>query len=308
MKNTIISHFQLDKKGFTQSNVDFVNVKLDYDNLAFVDYNKILKFASPQTKDMKKSLDVFLNALFENVVFKKPVETRKLLKGIHESNQTRLGFSTKKPHGNSVGSVLKQLIQDNTEFIIESLKTGQFSYNTLYFGIDQVGPDRISDILVSIIKGQLIQFTVDQCLKHAIPTSSVKIKNTFNSLTKIWETKLCELPVFDGLPIIFIPKVLISTNSGLVGSYNRFLRYGFRNFVKNNTEYTFLMDAQNLDKGVKKKDYDNYLKAQHISHKDESKRWIVKNNTAIIDFESENVAVIQELTTQELEAIINSLN
>lgn len=40
--NTIISVFGLDKKGFSQSNVDFFNLNLDKDNLAFVDYNRLV--------------------------------------------------------------------------------------------------------------------------------------------------------------------------------------------------------------------------------------------------------------------------
>ena len=44
--NTIISHFSLDKQGLTQDNVDFFNINLDKDNLAFFDYNRILKHSS----------------------------------------------------------------------------------------------------------------------------------------------------------------------------------------------------------------------------------------------------------------------
>ncbi|SFA57801.1 hypothetical protein SAMN04488511_1187 [Pedobacter suwonensis] len=308
MNKTIISEFGLDKIGHSQSTVEFLNVKLEFDNLAFLDYNKVLKFASPLTLEMKKSLDAFLNQLFQSVVFNKPNDTRKLLKGLHESNQTRLGFSSKRPHGNSVGSVLKQLIQDNTEFVINSLKTGQFSYNTLYFGIDQVGPDRISDIIVSIIKSQLITFTQEQCTKHGIPTKAIKLRNVFNYSTKSWENGTFDLPVFDGLPIIFIPKKLISSDSGLVSSYNRFLRYGFTHFVKNNTEYAFLMDEKNKEKGVKKKDYEAYLKTAHISNKDQVKKWIISNKTAILDFESELDPHITLLSDKELEEVVNRLN
>jgi len=39
------------------------------------------------------------------------------LKGLHECNATKLGYSTKKPGCNSVGAVLKDLMKENTEAI-----------------------------------------------------------------------------------------------------------------------------------------------------------------------------------------------
>ncbi|MFN0292832.1 hypothetical protein [Pedobacter helvus] len=305
MKNTIISNFGLDKLGLSQSDVDFLDVKLEEDNLIFVDYNKILKFKTPLNRDMKASLDAFLNGFFQSAFFKRKTESRLLLKGLHECNATRLGYSSNKPHGNSVGSVLQQLILENTEFVVDSLKSGQFSYNTLYFGVDQVGPDRISDILVSIIKPQLILYTQEQCVKHNIPTTMVKVKSIFNPNKLIWETGKYELPVHDGLPIIFIPKSITSTDGGLISSYNKFLRYGFRHFVKHNTEYQFLVDENEQGKGVKKKDYEAYLKDKGIPYKDEVKKWILGDAMSILNFESELMDDLEEISTAEILKTIN---
>lgn len=306
MKETIISAFGLDKQGLSPADVDFLDVKLNEDNLIFVDYIKILKFKTPLTREMKNSLDIFLNRFFTNAVFKKRNDSQILLRGLHECNATRLGYSIEKPHGNSVGRVLQELIRENTEFIVEALKTGQLTYNTLFFGIDQVGSDRISDIIVSIIKPQLIAFTQEQCAKHNIPTSLVPVKSIFDPATVTWEKGKFELPLFDGLPIIFIPKSIASTDGGLTSTYNKFLRYGFRNFVKHNTEYEFLVDGKNNGKGVRKKDYEEYLRTNGISYKDEVRRWIVKNNTSVIDFESEMMSTLEEISTEDiLKAISN---
>lgn len=297
---TIIKHFGLDKLGLSQANVDFLDVKLEEDNLIFVDYNKILKFKTPLNLEMKIALDAFLNGFFKSTFFKKRAETKVLLKGLHECNATRLGYSESSSDGNSVGRVLQELIRENTEFVIEALKTGQFSYNTLFFGVGQVGPDRISDILVSIIKPQLIRYTQEQCRKYSISTSKVVVKSIFNPKTLNWEQGQFDLPLYDGSPIIFIPKSIVSTDGNLISTYNRFLRYGFRNFVKYNTEYQFLVNENDQGKGVRKKDYDAYLKLNGISPKDEVKKWIVNNGTSVIDFESENMENLEEISTEDI--------
>jgi hypothetical protein len=305
MKTTIITNFALDKQGLSQADVDFLDVKLEEDNLIFVDYNKVLKFKTPLTHQMKISLDLFLNSFFHNALFKKNNETKLLLKGLHECNATRLGYSAKRPHGNSVGTVLQDLIKENTETLVSSLKTGQFSYNTLYFGIPQIGPDRISDIVVSIIKPQLITYTQEQCAKHNIPTALVKVSSIFDSATAGWIKGKFELPMYNGKPIIFIPKSISSTDSSLISTYNRFLRYGFRNFVKHNTEYKFLIDDKNKGRGVRKKDYEAYLKQSGKSPKQEALKWITGDNMSIVNFETELMEKLEEISTQE---IINAIN
>ncbi|MGM9476408.1 hypothetical protein ACS5PU_08250 [Pedobacter sp. GSP4] len=305
MKTTIITHFALDKLGLSQADVDFLDVKLEEDNLIFVDYNKVLKLKTPLTSQMKASLDSFLDTFFHSALFKRSNESKMLLKGLHECNATRLGYSTKKPHGNSVGSVLQDLIKENTESVVNSLKTGQFSYNTLYFGIPQIGPDRISDIVVSIIKPQLIMYTQEQCAKYGIPTTLVKVSSIFDSSKASWVKGKYELPVFNGKPIIFIPKSISSTDSNLISTYNRFLRYGFRNFVKHNTEYAFLVDAEDKGKGVRKKDYEAYLKENGISPKQEAIKWIASDDMSILNFETELMSILEEISTQEIIRAIN---
>lgn len=300
MKKTITSNFGLDKLGLSQGDVDFLDVKLEEDNLIFVDYNKVLKFKTPLNKEMKLALDAFLNAFFKSTVFRRRTETQLLLKGLHECNSTRLGYSANQPHGNSVGSVLQELIRENTEFVVDALKTGQFSYNTLFFGVGQVGPDRISDIIVSIIKPQLITYTQEQCAKYGIPTSSFVVKSIFNAKTLVWERGKFELPQYDNSPIIFIPKSISSTDGNLISTYNRFLRYGFRNFVKHNTEYEFLVNEDEKGKGVRTKDYKAYLKSNGISPKEEVRKWIVANTTSVIDFESEIMDTLEEISTEEI--------
>lgn len=300
----IISYFGLDKQGYSQANVEFLNVRLDKDNSLFVDHNKVLKFKSTHTANIKISLDQFLAALFSYLKFKKRKEVVALLSGLHECNPTKLGMSKNRPRGNSVGKVLKKLIQDNAQYVIDALATGQFSYDAFYFGVDQVGPDRISDIVVSIIKPHLIKFTQEQCAKHSIPLKSLSVKNSFDPANQTWKTITTELPIYDGQPVIFLPKQYISSAANLNSGFDRFLRYGFHNFVKDNPEYKFLL--QDKKSSVRKKDYDAYLQENDIKGKDEVKKWVRNNNTAIIDFQSDNDQNIVELTPQELDNLIDN--
>lgn len=300
----IIQYFGLDKKGANQGNVDFLNVHLNKDNKIFLDYNKIIKFSDTLSSKMTNRIDNFLGALFKYVFNKKSTETSKLLEGLHECNLTKLGMSKAKPSGNSVGNILKELIQLNADYVVAALKTGQFSPDVLYFGIDQIGPDRTSDIIVSIVKQELIEFTQEQCAIHGILLQSTVEKNIFEASTATWLKKAIDLPFYDGSGIIFIPKKFASSASNLNSSFERFLRYGFDNYVKDNSDYSFLIVPGSKNNSVVKKHYNEYKSKNGIKSKDEVKKWIKGDKDALDNFQQILSPYINQLTDDELNEII----
>lgn len=305
----IINHYGLDRQGYTQHNVDFVDVYLGVDNMLFLDYNKILLNNSPLHKLMKKDIDSFMLSLFQNLASKNDTNLANLLKGLHETNATHLGMSNGNPKGNSVGDELKKEIFDNLKFLRKAFLKGNLEIDTIYFGIAKIGPDRISDIVASIVKLRLIEFTKEQCIKHSIPTKMVPIQNIFNSNKLIWETKFFELPFYNGKPVIFIPKDIVSSYVNITGTFHAFIRYGFNSFFKNSAELKKVIRGNDLDleKKLTRKEFDKYNKENGINPKAISQKILVEfENKDVINLFDEIRKKVVILSDDEIIEIIEN--
>ncbi|MFC6102826.1 hypothetical protein [Olivibacter domesticus] len=301
--NTIISHFELDKNGFTQSNVDFFNVNLDKDNLAFVDYNRIIKYsADPLCQSMADNFRSFLFNLFNYAAKRDTKSGLKILEGIKECNDTRLGYSKNNSKGVSIGSVMKPMFLQALSFLKTAYINDQISSNTLRYGIDGISYDRISDISVSVETQFLAQYTVDQCKQHNILCESKRRFLVYSVKDKSWHPEVFQLPEYKGKTIIFIPKKLISSKAKAVCTFAQFMSYGFKNYIKYSDDIQHLKRA---DGKIYYKDYKEYLKKNSISRKRVARGLIESEKDIIFQFEKVRFSDIEDLSTQDLVAITN---
>ena len=301
--NTVINCLGF-QRSLSQEDVEFFDVLLDTDNEGFVHYSLIKKMAPscPLAKNMVISIDSFMKNLFNYAHFKKSSKLSTLLGGLHESNQTSLGFSFKHPKGKSVGNVLKETIQEQIEFLMESLKQGNFTPNSFYFGLDNMGPDRTSDVLVSIIKNQLIDFTEEMAAKYSLPTKSYLVDNVYNPNTGLWESRVADLPTYKGRSILLLPKFLISNRNLSNRTFLAFMSFAFEKYMKNDSCYADLVS--NPKKGLTRKDLTEFLKANGIPEKEEFRKYIKGVADLINEFEISYSEEVTFLSDAELSEIV----
>lgn len=292
-------------KNLSQEDVEFFNVVLDTDNEAFVNYNLIKKKAISDSLalEMANSIDSFMKNLFNFAHFQKSSELNTLLGGLHESNQTSLGFSFEQPKGKAVGEILKRTIQDQIEFLMETLKQGNFTPNSFYFGLDNMGPDRTSDTIVAIIKNQLLDFTEKIVNKYSLPSKQFVIDKVYNSNTGKWESRLAQLPLFKGRAIILLPKFLISDKKFGNKVFRSFLSYAFEKYIKNESCYSDFIS--NPEKGLTRKDLREFLKANGIPEKEEFRKHIKRVTGLINEFEISYSNEVEFLSDEDLIEIVN---
>lgn len=304
----IIEHFGLDVQGCTQHNVEFLNLYLGVDNKLFLDYNKILLGNSALYAVMRADINVFMNNLFRCLANNNNKDLSLLLDGLHETNATCLGLSKGRPKGKSVGNELKEKMFQNLQFLKRAMAQGNFEIDTIYFGIENIGPDRISDIVTSIIKSRLIEFTQQQCVKHSILTQKVAINKVFDSRTGLWGAKFVNLPVYLNKPVIMIPKSMVSTYAGIFGTFDSFVRYGFNNFFKVSNQYKKLVRGAdgNLNKDLNRKEFDEYNKGIGINNKAISQKMLTElKNSDVVKAFSEIRRKISILNDDEIIEIID---
>jgi hypothetical protein len=305
----IIKNYGLDKQGYNQHNVDFLDLYLGIDNKLFIDYNKILLGNSSLYKGMRTDIDIFMKHLFTYLAGNNRADLSSLLDGLHETNATHLGLSKGRPKGKSVGNELKEKIYENLHFLKKALIKGNLEIDSIYFGIENIGPDRISDIVTSIVKARLIDFTQRQCSKHSIPMTRVPLSKIFNSRTGIWESKFVDLPIYENKPVIFVPKDIISTYDGISGTFHSFVSYGFHNFFKVSSEYKILIRGKdgNLDTNLKRKEFDDYNKSIGLNSKAISQKILTEfENNDVVNAFFEIRKNVQILNDEELIEIIDN--
>ena len=93
--------------------------------------------------------------------------------------------------------------------LIPKVKAGGFEHvEEIQLFVDQIGKDRISDIACSLTKSFLIDFTIDQCKRHSIPTAEVVLDEVFDYAGKKFKTEKLPLPVNPNTtaPLLLVPK------------------------------------------------------------------------------------------------------
>src|SRR5690606_9681484 len=157
------------KLPYQQTKLDLVDIKLDTDNLLFVDPRLIESSNTILAKQMQIRVETFWSELIKAVRAKDHYKINSLMSCLSEPNETRLGYSFSKSSGNSVGSKLKPKIIDAIQRN-KAVRTGVLShFADVEFFIEDIGGDRISDITTKIIKEVLIEYTQAQCKLLGIP-------------------------------------------------------------------------------------------------------------------------------------------
>ena len=90
-------------------------------------------------------------------------------------------------------------------------------------GVYNIGEDKVSDLITTIIFQDLIKYTQKQCDLWKIPTENVNLdKMCWNSELEIWEKVSKKLPIHLNKPIVFVPKSFVGKK--YIFSYEKLYR------------------------------------------------------------------------------------
>lgn len=125
-----------------------------------------------------------------------------------EPREVRLGYASG-TMGRGIGPTLARdvclLISSNTDLLARDFR----HLEELQLYSVGIGEDRLSDLVVSVLKAELIQYTQQQAALWAIPlVPAVGISNVWMDETAEWSEVICNLPVDPetGEAVILIPR------------------------------------------------------------------------------------------------------
>lgn len=192
---------------FTQEEADFAIPFLDDDIPLYVDPFLLWKSPSQQDQALHTALISSFNHFGYLAKRGKEREAVEALIRVSECQEAGLGLARDK-RGKRIGaSTAKEILALFN--LIPQVKAGGFEHiEEIQLFVDQIGKDRISDVACSLTKSFLIDFTIDQCQRHNIPTTEVVLADVFNYATKDFKREKFSLPVNPNTtaPLLLVPK------------------------------------------------------------------------------------------------------
>lgn len=263
---------------------DFVNVRLEKDNRLFIDPFLIYKSKNQFDKQCYKNIEEFFTILIEYAKKKDDKNAIKLVKNLYEREETRLGYSLKSYSGKgfskSGGIKLYNALKEN-HALQEGLVKDIFDCNIM---LTNLGEDKISDLVTSIIFLKLVEFTEEQCSKYQIPTYEVKInKKCWNADKLIWENISCKLPIDKKEnPIVFVPKNITSYKQTFTyeNVYQEIYIPYYEQIELNSGNKELLIEYKNGKKRINRKE----LKKKNPCNKIQILEFITQNKELYIEY------------------------
>lgn len=192
----------------SQSQADFAIPFLDEDIPLYLD--PFLLWRSPSQQD--NALHTALINSFNHLGYlekqgrhREAVET---LTTLTECDEVGFGHSHTR-EGRRIGQATAEEILDLFRSIPEYDRRGFVHFEEIQFFVDHISRDRISDIACNLLKSFLIDYTIQQCQSHAIPTAKAPVPAVY----QYRENKLADEPALDlpvnpetGKPVLLVPK------------------------------------------------------------------------------------------------------
>jgi hypothetical protein len=195
--------------GKTQAQLDFVDIDLARDAALFIDPFAISQRLDSLSQECHLSLHAFFQRIVDSIRAGQPSAAQALLLQLREPNETRLGYSTRRPQGAGIGTMqagqLFAALQSSTAVQTGFLK----SLEECELMIDGVARDKLSDLTTNVIRQHLAEYTREECALFDIPTRSVAMPPCFDRDTGLWHSRYLDLPVWEGRPILLVPKFFV---------------------------------------------------------------------------------------------------
>lgn len=221
------------KLNHTQPQLDFVDIPVNTDINLFVDPYSFSNENSAWEYNCHLKIISFFESAIEFIRNGDDTSAKRILKNLSEPFETHLGVSRAGFSGRGVGIVQALDIYDKlaNSAAIQSGLLSDLSECELM--IEGIGPDKISDITINIIRENLVEYTQEQCNIYDIPTVDFPVGLYWDMENSKWKTggyqKLPEVKFTDGTrtKIILVPKKHVRYKPSLFSQeyYNRIILY-----------------------------------------------------------------------------------
>lgn len=199
------------KLGKRQAELDFIDIDPDRDTPLYLDPQLIAASPHPFAEACHAQVEGFFQHFLNLLKAKHFGPARELFGFLHEPNETCLGQSTDKPSGRGIG-------RDQADQLFESIKKSKAATTGILEHVEDcaifipgIGGDKVSDMTTNIIRGQLIEYTREQCALHRVPMRpNTAMGPIWDNNEREWINIHTDALVLKGRPILLVPKNFVS--------------------------------------------------------------------------------------------------
>lgn len=193
------------------ANFDFVDIRLDKDNLVFID--PILLELAPDnwSKNATKLVHSYFSSCYHFFRNNEMGKISDLFAHAHEQNATKLGYGNGKNGKGKTEKGLKESLED-FGLLVREISTVNKAIDTPIF-VKNFGKDCMSDLLTNILHEPLNEFTASQMKKHnlSLPTKS-KTFWTWSIEERAWIQVERKSWLYEGKELLLVPKWIVRPN------------------------------------------------------------------------------------------------
>ena len=191
----------------SQAEADFAIPFLDEDIPLYLDPFLLWRSPSQQDNALHTALINSFNHLGYLEKQGRHADAVAVLTALSECDEVGFGHSHTR-QGRRIGADTASEILELFRVIPEYEKRGFTHFEEIQFFIDHISRDRISDIACNLLKSFLIDYTIQHCRTHAVPTTAVSASVYSYRLNKLVLERDLQLPCNpeSKQPILFVPK------------------------------------------------------------------------------------------------------
>lgn len=198
------------KLGRGQGELDFVDVDDVGDTRLYVDPRALRLLPTAWGHECVSLIQSFFRAVLKEIKNGNETEAIRLLSGLTEPNETRLGLSKNEARGTALGPELAIATFESLEKS-EAAKSGLLKdLEDTALMVEGIGLDRVSDVATNIIRGPLIRYTQAAAAHYGITRKQgVASGSVWDPKLRDWMSGFTDLPVTKRGPLILVPKAIV---------------------------------------------------------------------------------------------------
>lgn len=192
-----------------QSQLDFVDISTDYDLPVYVDPYALEIKDDVWSGQCSELIRTFFTEVLEALRNGDSVRAVGLMSHLHEPAETFLGVSAGEPKGRGVGAKqARQIISRMKKS--KAYQSGVLSdLSEVALFVERVGRDKISDLTTNILRGKLVEYTIQVCELMGIDVEPYNGPPSWDGARKNWVNRPYKLPRINGVPVMLVPKFAV---------------------------------------------------------------------------------------------------
>lgn len=190
---------------------DFVNINLFKDNTHFLNPYNIGRLDHPVAIKATEVAVHFFEQVRQALLCDYYTQAERLFcNRLTEPKELCFGYAENGTVGKGINELAEYILYQ-IYYIDKHLINEIKRIEDIKLFIDNIGDDRVSDIYANIIRGVLLEYTEEQCLKHGIPLTNRQSKPYWDMNSSSWVST--NRPHFvwagDGYDKLLVPKCFI---------------------------------------------------------------------------------------------------